>query len=51
MPSRYRVMMPALPNSIIMDRLSTKGGDTTGSMDTTLNRPPTNFPMRTYTST
>ena len=35
--------MPALPKSIIMDRESTKGGDTTGSMDTTLNSPPTIF--------
>ena len=33
-------MMPALPKSIIIDRDNTKGGDTTGSMDTTLNRPP-----------
>ena len=40
-------MMPALPNSMIMERLSTKGGETTGSVDTTLNRPPTNLPMRT----
>ena len=40
-------MMPALPNSMIMDRDSTKGGETTGSMDTTLKRPPTNLFMRT----
>ena len=47
MPSRKRVMMPALPKSMIMDSDSTKGGDTTGSMETTLNRPPTSLPMRT----
>ena len=29
--------MPLRPNSMIMDRDSTKGGDTTGSMDTRLN--------------
>ena len=28
-------MMPALPKSMIMDRESTKGGETTGSMETT----------------
>ena len=44
-------MRPALPKSMIMDRLSTKGGDTTGSMETTLKRPPTALFMRTYTST
>ena len=27
-------MMPLRPNSMIMERDSTKGGDTTGSMDT-----------------
>ena len=40
-------MMPALPKSMIMERLNTKGGDTTGSMDTTLNSPPVNLFMRT----
>ena len=40
-------MMPALPKSMIIERLSTNGGDTTGSMETTLKRPPVNFPMRT----
>ena len=40
-------MMPALPKSIIIDSDSTNGGDTTGSIDTTLNRPPTNLFMRT----
>ena len=44
-------MMPALPKSIIIERLSTNGGETTGSMDTTLKSPPVNLPMRTYTST
>ena len=33
------------------DTDSTKGGETTGSMDTTLNSPPENFPSFTYTST
>ena len=40
-------MMPALPKSMIIDRLRTNGGDTTGSMDTTLNRPPTKRFIRT----
>ena len=40
--------MPALPKSIIMLSDSTKGGDTTGSMETTLNRPPMNL-VRTFT--
>ena len=44
-------MMPALPKSMIIDRLRTNGGDTTGSMDTTLNSPPTKRFIRTYTST
>ena len=44
-------MMPDLPKSMIIERLSTNGGETTGSMDTTLKSPPVNLPMRTYTST
>ena len=40
-------MMPALPKSMIIDRDRTNGGDTTGSMDTTLKSPPTNLFMRT----
>ena len=45
-------MMPDLPNSIMMDKDRTKGGETTGSMETTLNRPPMNLPRTlTYTST
>ena len=40
-------MMPALPKSMIIDRDSTKGGETTGSIDTTLNRPPANLFSRT----
>ena len=40
-------MRPALPKSMIIDSESTKGGDTTGSIDTTLNRPPANLLSRT----
>ena len=47
MPSRKRVIRPALPNSMIIDSESTKGGDTTGSIDTTLNSPPTALRIRT----
>ena len=45
--SRNRVISPALPNSMIMDNDNTKGGETTGSMDTTLNSPPENLPSFT----
>ena len=32
-------MMPDLPKSMIMESDSTNGGETTGSMETTWNRP------------
>ena len=41
--SRCLVIIPALPKSIIIERDSTKGGETTGSNETTLNKPPTNL--------
>ena len=44
-------MMPALPKSMIIDSDSTNGGDTTGSMETTLKSPPTKRFIFTYTST
>ena len=40
-------MMPDLPKSMIMESDSTNGGETTGSIETTLKRPPTNLPTRT----
>ena len=43
--------MPALPKSIIIDSDSTNGGETTGSIETTLKSPPTNLFIFTYTST
>ena len=39
--------MPDLPKSMIIERLRTNGGETTGSMDTTLNSPPTKRFIRT----
>ena len=45
-------MMPLRPNSIIMDRDSTKGGETTGSMETMANSFSSSFVLSfTYTST
>ena len=40
-------MIPALPNSMIMLSDRTNGGETTGSMETVLNRPPTKRFIRT----
>ena len=40
-------MIPDLPKSMIIERLRTNGGETTGSMDTTLNSPPTKRFIRT----
>ena len=45
-------MMPALPKSMMTERDSTKGGETTGSTDTTLKRPPSSLVLScTYSST
>ena len=50
--NRFRVMMPVRPKSMIAERERTKGGETTGSTETILNRPLTNlFPTLTYMST
>ena len=52
MPKRDLVMIPLRPNSMIMERDSTKGGDTTGSMDTSANSFSRIFVLSfTYTST
>ena len=45
-------MRPDLPNSMMMDSERTNGGETTGSMETTWNRPLMNLVLSlTYTST
>jgi hypothetical protein len=45
-------MIPAFPKSMIIDKERTKGGETTGSIDTTLKSPSINLVLSfTYTST